>query len=124
MFLTTISPWLIYIILKLDTFHGFFEAIIFTAGILLFSCLIIRWTSEESIWDQKGFKITNTLSWVAFACAILGKLFVPTTKEIAAIYLIPNFYNSDVIQSDIPEIYEMGFDKVKEILQPKIESPN
>lgn len=50
---------------------------------------------------------------ILFALGTAGVLFIPTTKEMAAIYAIPAIARSEAIQKDIPELYEAGMEYIK-----------
>ena len=49
--------------------------------------------------------------------AILGLIFVPTSKEMAMIYVVPNIAESQVIKQDIPEVYDLGINALKDWLK-------
>jgi hypothetical protein len=51
-------------------------------------------------------KINNCLS-----------IIIPTEKEIAIMYALPKIINSNVIQKDMPELYDLGLKYLKEELQ-------
>lgn len=63
------------------------------------------------------------------ACMVLSLLFgtalvfVPTIKEYAAIRVIPAIANSEAIQQDIPELYKLSVQWMKQELGAKVGVP-
>lgn len=73
--------------------------------------------------DQEDcWKLLRRFAWICtflFFIAVAGVLFIPTTKEMAAIYAIPAISRSEVIHKDIPELYDSGIEYIKSKLQNK-----
>jgi predicted MFS family arabinose efflux permease len=57
------------------------------------------------------------LSAPLFALMMALIMFLPTSKTIACMYVIPAVANSTPIQKDIPEVYKMAIDKFKSELK-------
>lgn len=51
---------------------------------------------------------------------LLGTL-LPNSKQFAAIKVLPAIYESKAIQKDLPELYEVAVEFLKENLNPKPE---
>lgn len=49
---------------------------------------------------------------LSFICAI----FVPNTKQMAAIKVIPALVNSSAVQKEVPELYQLGISCLKKQL--------
>ena len=64
-------------------------------------------------WQKKVCKIL----FFPWLFAILGLIFVPTSKEMAMIYVVPNIAESQVIKQDIPEVYDLGINALKDWLK-------
>ena len=48
---------------------------------------------------------------------ILGAIFVPTSKQMAMIYVVPQITESQVVKQDIPELYDLGVNALKDWLK-------
>jgi hypothetical protein len=85
-----ISPWLIYWISRLDTIHELC-VMVSILGIIVGGAAFLFGIVEEEETPKKWGK--NTLIACIFTSLIA--LFVPTQKQLAAIYLIPKMANSN-----------------------------
>ena len=109
------SSGMIYWITRLD---GINSAVNIFAWVLLLGTIttyIVRAVKEED-WSLK--KLTSiTVLVCATTC------FVPTTKEMAMIYVVPNLVNSELAQ-EIPEdmkvIKDMAVEKIKDMLEKEV----
>lgn len=128
----TITPFQMYWILMLDNFRGA-AGILMVVNILLVISLIAIltpfWISnsfgfimeEENKSKQenqyknlkKNIKkyIITTLSIVILSTGVLT--FVPSTKQMACIVVVPMLANSTVVQKDIPELYDLAKNYMK-----------
>lgn len=81
------------------------------ALIFMIPCLIMFKCDENAA----GTKITGKMTlWTVISGIFFtaGLLFIPTTKEMAAIYAIPAIARSEAVQKDIPELYEAGMEYI------------
>ena len=69
---------------------------------------------------RRVFLISSSLLALAATISTL----MPTSKTIAMMYAVPAIVNSKVVQEDLPEIYQMGVNSLKEQLAPKAKSAN
>lgn len=104
-----ITGWDVYWITRLTALNGFFE---FTGLITLLAVLgIFSWVypiitdvysygPREKLW--KIYRRTMIGGTITGIILILISLFIPTTKEMAAIYIIPNIANNKQVQK-IPD---------------------
>jgi hypothetical protein len=82
------------------------------------------YNSEErnrAIKDNAGkfFKMfTLPCILIALFMGVLTAAF-PSSKTIAVMYAVPAIVNSTAVQKDLPELYKMGVDSLKEQLAPK-----
>jgi hypothetical protein len=95
-----ITSWDIYWITRLDNINGILIiggtlCLIFIT-VVLFAAGDIR---HDQIWHYKKAIITNII--ISTIALLLG-LMTPTTKEFAAIYLIPKIANNEQMQK-IPD---------------------
>lgn len=119
----TITPATLYWITRLDginimcsmsAFIGFFvigitTAIYFTASVDTYS--------DEAPAITKVCKRIIKIFITPWIIALLGLLFVPSSKEMAMIYVVPNITESQVVKQDIPEIYDLGVKALKDWLK-------
>lgn len=96
------------------------DGIVHACGIIAFcSCAlsIFLWigsiASKEDGHEWRGLRLGAWGVTVLFIFSVLGVLFIPTSKEMAAIYAIPAISRSEAVQKDIPEIYDAGMEYIK-----------
>lgn len=58
--------------------------------------------------------------WVTICFVLLGAAiaFLPSTKTLAATYVVPAIASSAAVQKDFPELYSLAVGKLKEQLAP------
>ena len=122
----TITPSMIYWITRLDGIECIAViglVICMVVGILLG----IAWGIE--VVDYPREEVLNVLRWIrkcwlwCFIPLGLVALFVPTKREVVAMYIIPAVANNESVQqivSDVPEIAALGFEWLKESLTPDV----
>jgi len=135
-----ITPFCMYFIVKLDSIvyclHScyisfYLLSVICIVGIIIFlvrkdecSKLEEKKQKEEIDWCNnkisRCYKCLKTFFILAIAVEILYS-FIPTTKEMAAIYIIPKVANSQFVNETFPnelkEIYGMSKDWMKDYLK-------
>ena len=118
----TITPATMYWFTRLDglnvafavaTFLGIFAVIITAIGFFATS------NSEYDNEEKNHNTIKSVLKWLVptWLICLLGLLFTPTTKEIAMIYVVPHIAESQIIKQDIPELYDLGVNALKDWLK-------
>ena len=55
-------------------------------------------------------------SVIALVISTLGAILTPSTKQMAAIIVVPKIVNSTAVQKDIPELYSLGVEWLKDKL--------
>ena len=104
-----ISPWLVYWLMQLDSICKFIDAVAIFGSILLIGLIIIRivckinakWNSS----DQMFYDATTSLckfSSIIIPIVVLINIFIPNTKTVAAMILIPPIVNNEQVQQ-IPD---------------------
>lgn len=95
------TAWQIYFLMKLDVVAGIFIAPAIVSLIVVFVMTVIFFVH----WDvdkEKPFSAKFLFLWfVPFFLGIIGTM-VPTTKEMAAILIVPKMVNNAKVQ-EIPE---------------------
>ena len=120
----TISPLEIYLISLVDRIGAISEVIIFLGGLtsaLFFTFWMIG--KSESCRTEDEEKTLKRLwrffriSTVCVICSILIHTFVPSSKTIAAMYLIPAIVNNEHIQNSTSNALKMLEKLTKEWLE-------
>lgn len=108
------SAWDVYIWLKLDDFGMALVLAWVLFGLVGVSGIIVIFVErEERKPTYTAHKIVIPMICFGWICGIAAVL-LPSTKQMAAIIVAPKIVNSDVVQKDIPELYEMGIGLVKQ----------
>lgn len=119
----TITPAIMYWFTRLDILNNFFMFVTIMGGLgILFLVIGYYGTSldEYSECDKQTHGImARILKWATplWALCLIGALFVPTSKQMAMIYVVPALTESQVIKQDIPELYDLGIDALKDWLK-------
>lgn len=104
------TRWTIYWITRLDGLRCVASVFLFVAGIA-FLTLAISWVLFampgldpcECGGGWRGYRLLfHPLMLIAITCALLISLFLPTTEEAAAIYLLPKIANNQRVQ-ELPD---------------------
>lgn len=119
-----ITEEMLYWIFRLDAIKGFCFIVLLVGGlatVLLTVHLIIdKNYIDFSDYFYKRLLIFVKSMYVIIGIAILTLIFLPSTKEMAAIKLIPVIYNSDFVQKELPkegkELYDLAKVAIKRTL--------
>ena len=112
---------MLYWFTRLDGFCVFFGVGAFLTTIAFIVSLGAFITSkfDDSIGDATK-KLTSTLfKWITpiWLVFLFGSLLTPNTKEMAMIYVVPQLTESQIVKQDIPELYDLGVNALKEWLK-------
>ncbi len=117
----TITPAIMYWLTRLDGLRALFSAVVAIGSFALIFALVAYIFSK---YDETADELAKGVSRAAvriltpvWSIALIGLLFVPTTKEMAMIYVVPQITESRVVQQDIPELYDMGVQALKDWLK-------
>lgn len=120
----TLNYNLMYWFTRLDNLHDFFGLTGILVGVVLTFFIAVGCVAfASSSYDKDSenvYKMAKKLCKILFfpwLFAILGLIFVPTSKEMAMIYVVPNIAESQVIKQDIPEVYDLGINALKDWLK-------
>lgn len=104
-----ISPWLMYWLMQLDKICAFIDVIAVLGSLSLAGLIIIRTAAKvHARWSREDEELLNsTASFCRFSSIIvpifvLLNVFVPNTKTVAAMILVPPITNNEQVQQ-IPE---------------------
>lgn len=118
----TITPATMYWLTRLNGITTLFAVITFI-GVFALLFLIVGYYATmagTSTNDENDHKtISGVLKWFVpiWVVALLGLLFVPNTKQMAMIYVVPALTESQVIKQDIPELYDLSVNALKDWLK-------
>lgn len=113
----TITPAMMYWITRLDSVTGLMCFIIFACVIGVF-ITAMQWGLNEPIdEEQEPYKKWFKREAITAVIAALILTFVPSSKEMAMIYVVPSIAESQVVKQDIPELYDLGVDALKDWLK-------
>lgn len=119
----TITPATMYWFTRLDGIDNLFIIILvfgsFALVILCITNIIAKCSSEDadSLNIQKATSKWIKILLFPWVLALFGNIFVPTSKEMAMIYVVPQITESQVVKQDIPELYDLGVNALKDWLK-------
>jgi len=104
-----IDGWTIYWITRLDAVDAWLTGtlIVFALMTAVGAMISLLWVIEYEKWPRFG---TRGLSVGVVLCLLLSVaiVFVPTTKEAAAIVVIPAVANNETVQGEVSELYTLA----------------
>lgn len=112
----------IYWITRLTSFKV--ATIIF--GLFLIMVWVVCWLMCHSLLEElkekaaKKLAIVNCFTWLVPFLFLFGSAFIPTTKEMCAIKIIPVIANNEQVQELPSQIVELAGEWIEE-LKPKKE---
>ena len=124
----TISTSLMYWFTRLDIINIMCSIVAFLGFFIIGITTIIYFVSSADTYSDDAPIVTKLckrfikILIVPWIVAVLGVIFVPTSKEMAMIYVVPHIAESQVIKQDVPELYDLGINALKDWLkkeQPK-----
>lgn len=120
----TLNYNLMYWFTRLDNINNLFEGVAALGGFCLIILAVAYFVSDASkSFDEEAADVNKKakkffkILFFPWLFAILGLIFVPTSKEMAMIYVVPNIAESQVIKQDIPEVYDLGINALKDWLK-------
>ena len=103
-----ISPWLIYWLMQLDSICKFVDIVAFFGALILFLATAVRigWKTEDRYGEYKKlYEITTPyykIISVIVPIFILINIFIPNTKTVAAMLVVPPIVKNEQMQQ-LPE---------------------
>lgn len=119
-----ITEEMLYWIFRLNVIHAFCFVVLLVGG-LVTTLITVHLIIDKNYIDFSDYFYKRLLifvksMYVIIGIAILTLIFLPSTKEMAAIKLIPVIYNSDFVQKELPkegkELYDLAKVAVKRTL--------
>ncbi len=115
-----------YWITRLDNIHDAAIAILVAVGVAIFACAISGFLLAASFDDDdkalslRLFRMAKLLFFASIA-AISAMAFVPTTKEMAAIIVVPRIANSEKVGELCGQLYDLATAWMAELAPKKQE---
>ena len=118
----TITPSMMYWFTRLDGITTLFAVITFCGAFALLFLIAGYYAKNDgkSTDDENDYRLfSSVLKWFVpiWVVALLGLLFVPNSKQMAMIYVVPALTESQVVKQDIPELYDLGVNALKDWLK-------
>lgn len=128
-----ITPMQMYWLTRLDGFKCVLEAPAFVIaaiavvyGVAAIACLLaaLEWSDEGDKRDAlRKLKTVGVLSFAAFLLFTLSA-FIPTTKEMAAIIIVPKIANSEKVQDAGNRLYDLAVEWMDSLKPEKKDDGN
>lgn len=116
----------IYWITRLDNIRGA-SIVVCLVCVLLFIFAGFLWSngndsfsSAIESWYKKRALLVFSLALMVFLCGLGTLIFVPSTKEMVAIKLIPMVSNSEFVKKELPEEYKELYKLAKHLLVEQV----
>lgn len=118
----TITPATMYWFTRLDGLNVAFAVatLLGTFAVIITAIGFFATNNSEYDNERKDHNtIKSILKWLVptWLICLSGLLFTPTTKEMAMIYVVPHITESQIIKQDIPELYDLGVNALKDWLK-------
>ena len=117
-----ISEWEMYWILRLDGLYGTFVVLALVSAIIF--CIAGGVCMASDIEDEDYARFFRVIKCSLISCIVclIPAVFLPTTKEMAMIKVVPMIANSEIVRempADAGVLYRMGVEAIKEKLTEK-----
>ena len=119
----TISPFYVYLWGQVESIASFMNGLGWIIFILALFIGFVTMLSSTDIAKQEGGEkmlsvlLSVTLGLVVVSGGVWGvEALIPNKKTMAAMFIVPAIVNSKPIQQDLPEIYNLAMQKLKEEL--------
>lgn len=123
----TITPATMYWFTRLDRITATFDIITLLGVFALLFLSIVYYATGSNADEMYEHKVVKSiLKWlipVWLFCLILA-MFIPNSKQMAMIYVVPQITESQVVKQDIPELYDLGVNALKDWLKKDKENGN
>lgn len=114
------SAWEVYWIMQADTIrHGVRICMValvlptIISGIMVVISVI---DDGESLNIHKLSRRSFFFSTILLILSTVGVIFIPSTKTLCAVYVVPVVINNETLHKDLGEVYELGMERLKEVL--------
>ena len=119
-----ISPFIVYLILKMDDFQSLFG---WATAIMVIACIVSGLVLlANSVEDNKSEETKSDIAflskwWLGFLAMIIlnvtAYFLTPSTKQMAGVILIPAIVNNETIQKDAGELYQLAKETLTDLVR-------
>ena len=116
----TITPATMYWFTRLDGITAACDITLFLGGLALLFLSIAYWATGGNTDEMHEHKVVKSiLKWLipVWLFCLIGTLFIPNSKQMAMIYVVPQITESQIVKQDIPELYDLGVNALKDWLK-------
>lgn len=101
----TVSAWQIYLVTRLDGINGLL-AVLFPLALVIIFVGMLFLINDDTLEEKSvaAFRKAVSVSLVLAPLLGLALVLVPTSKEAAAMLVVPKVVNSKLVQQNIPEV--------------------
>ena len=115
-----ITGWDIYWITRLDDIRHVLLGVTLFSALALFIIFVL--CAAGNMVNQKGQWVVISFIILIFSCGVITRTFIPTTKQMAMIKVVPAIVNNETIQAECKEFYNLAKDGLKELVGKKNKS--
>ena len=112
-----ITPTQMYWLVTLDSIKELMVALCAISAIAIISA-IICWVENDSKKAQR-FAVASV---AVLTIALMGVVFIPSTKQMAAIIVVPRIANSEKVASVGNRLYDLAVERMDELRPRKARS--
>lgn len=117
-----ITPWELYALLKLDSIITLFRVICVLSAIFSIIFIIASADVRENSTGFEKRAVKRVLPAVLlFVFSLTCSHMIPTTKQMATIFVLPKLINSELVQKDIPEEAKEIYSLCKQYLKNQVD---
>jgi hypothetical protein len=113
-----ITPFTVYLVMQADKFSALLATVSILA-VLITLVIVILGALQSPIGDDpvQLWRKHKLKMWICIA-ASAGMAFtlMPSTNTLAAMFIAPAIANSEVVQKDVPELYNLAVEALKQKL--------
>lgn len=123
----TITPATMYWFTRLDGITGMCSTVTILGAIVLVFLSFPYYATANDTENAYAHKtLGGILKWLipVWLFGVIGTLFIPTSKQMAMIYIVPQITESQVVKQDIPELYDLGVNALKDWLKKSQKGEN
>ncbi len=116
----TITPATMYWFTRLDRITTACDIITLVGAFVLMFLTVAYYATSVHTEDAPDHKVVKSiLKWFVpvWLFGLIGVLFIPNSKQMAMIYVVPQITESQIVKQDIPELYDLGVNALKDWLK-------
>ena len=124
---TTLSAWDVYWVMQADTIHHTANGCALVSTMAVFLGAVIVCASYEELMFPKPIGLIIRRVWLSLIpiafLSIIAATFLPTTKTVAAIIVLPAIANNEQLHGEAEELYHLAKEALTDMVK-KDDKPN